>query len=538
MQQKRLPFNISILEPTKQKVGHLAEITASDIWDTSSGEYHPAGLYSTLIFGLAGEQKRNQQHALIKLNTTVFHPKLLMEIFRLKGLYKDILEGKGYAIFDKKLKDFVRSDALDGDTGFHFFVKHFNDIKFARNESKRRDLNIDLIEKYRKVALMDKLVVLPAGLRDIEMTEGGRPIEHELSKLYRSVLTSAATISPVMQNKETADLDLTRWKVQRAVLEVYAYLENMISGKSGFIQGKWAARRVFGSTRNVISAMDMTAEDMDSPRLADINTTQVGIHQFIKGCSPLIQHKLNTTLLVDIVSNPDGEVPLIDPKTLKLVPVKLKQKTRDKWTTIDGLNDTMNGFDLLERRHKPVMVDGHFLALIYKDEKSFRIFKNMEELPPHLEKENVYPLTWAELFYYAAHSVSDRVYGFVTRYPVTGLGSIYPTKLYCKSTNPAISLTELADDWTSSGSVFPEMPDADKGSQSFVDTTIPHSAMLKPLGADFDGDTVSLTLVYSDESVKEMRKILNGKEMYLQASGGLMYDTTTDVSSWVLKNFK
>lgn len=485
MKIKKTPFNISILDVGDKRVANISEVTASDIRDTSTGDLHAGGLYSPDIFGVPGTRVRNTRHGYISLKVKVFNPELLRKLFKLKGLYKEILEGRGYALFDPKEKDFVRSNAIDGETGFHFFVTHLAKLKFKRNKSSARDLYIDEIEKYRDLLLMDKLIVLPAGLRELEMARDDRPIEHELTKLYRSVLNSAATISDNMAGKEDALLDSTRWNIQRGVLEVYEYLFNMIGGKTGYIQSRWAKRRVFGSTRNVISAMDISAEHLRSERLPDVTTTQIGLHQFIKGTVPLVRHKLRTTVAAEMIASIDGNVTLVDPKTLKPTLIKISQKARDRWTTDDGLEELINAFDRNETRHDPVKVGGYYLALIFNDGKNFKVFNDISELPEEFSRDNVSPLTWAELFYLAAVDHVKRSKAFITRYPVTGLGSIYPSDIYLRTTITGKRLNRMGPGWSTTNEVLSEFPI--KG-EKFIDTLLLHTVNLPGLGADFDGD--------------------------------------------------
>lgn len=52
----------------------------------------------------------------------------------------------------------------------------------------------------------------------------------------------------------------------------------------------------------------------------------------------------------------------------------------------------------------------------------------------------------------------------------------------------------------------------------------------------FDGDMLSLSLVFSDEAVAEVDERLNDPSSYLAPSGGLTYKTTTDVTEWVLRS--
>ena len=69
----------------------------------------------------------------------------------MKSIYSDIMEGKVYATFDKKLGDFVPCDKtfVGGNTGYTFFLSHFEDLKFVHTNSHTRASKIKVIEKAR-----------------------------------------------------------------------------------------------------------------------------------------------------------------------------------------------------------------------------------------------------------------------------------------------------------------------------------------------------------------------------------------------------
>jgi len=54
---------------------------------------------------------------------------------------------------------------------------------------------------------------------------------------------------------------------------------------------------------------------------------------------------------------------------------------------------------------------------------------------------------------------------------------------------------------------------------NYIDTIIPHNTMLEALGADFDGDTVSLRSVYSQEANLECEKLINSPKYLLDVTG-------------------
>ena len=52
----------------------------------------------------------------------------------------------------------------------------------------------------------------------------------------------------------------------------------------------------------------------------------------------------------------------------------------------------------------------------------------------------------------------------------------------------------------------------------------------------FDGDTVSLNVVYTEDSIKEVNDLLNSNKYYLSPEGSIAYSADDDVISLVLKH--
>lgn len=533
---RNVPFNIVLLSNKSHVTESMVPINSLSIMDHRSADFHPQGLYSNIIFGEQGTDERDRKYAYIYLKTPVFHPLYFKELHRLKSLYSDIIMGRAYATWNEKEKDFERATQgiLDGETGFSFFIKHFPNLVFKQGESKERQLRIQLLEKYRDRALIKFFIVIPAGLRDVQIDEESRPVEEEINPLYRRIISAANTIPANLPDENSMMLDGPRRSMQTGINAVFDYIFNILEGKKGFLSGKFGSRRVFGTTRNVISAMETDDEILGSPRGPDMNTTIVGLFQFLKAAEPLIaKSEMKRGFMAQFFEEIDQTPMLVNKKTLKAVPVSISAKMRDKWGTEAGIEGLINGFKYPKNRHLPVQIDGHYLKLIYQDDKNFRVMDSIDDLKEGYDKANVRPMTYAEMFYINAYRVVKRTRCFNTRYPVTGPGSIYPNKVYVKTTSKALRLTELDINWQPIEEEAYEFP-MTVGKGAFHDTQVVHNVYLPHLGADFDGDTLSFSIVHSDEAVKEIDDLLNSKTNYLSTTGSLNYDVTTDVTDWVL----
>lgn len=529
------PFNVEVLKLTGQNTQSLKPVTVTDIYEGGTNNFHEDGLYSTSIFGPSGSEDRGKRFSYIDLKLGIIHPLLFTHLSRLKGLYKDIIAGKKYAKWDNKLKDLVAATEEDGETGFAFFITHFKNIKFKKNNSDQRNLRISVIEKYREELLTTKWLVIPAGLREINV-EDGRVQEEEIADLYRKVISISNAITLIGGNANDPVFDRPRYSLQLAINAVYEYIENMLTGKKGFIQAKWGSRRIFNGTRNVISSLDTGTDDLESPRSIDATDTVVGLYQTAKGVLPLSSYWLMNGHLKKIFQGTDT-IPLVDRKSKKTIWVNVSSETLERWTTTEGIQKFINYYGNATIRHKPIMVEGKFLAMIYKDDVGFRILNpgEYDRLVPSV-KEKCQPITHAELLYIAGYDKWNTLACIITRYPITGLGSTYPSTVYVKTTveaDPKFELNEMFEPISEEHQAL-EFP---RYGVPFFDTigVNPNRITQGPgLGADFDGDTVSCNFLTSMEAIKEIHDLFERPQGYMDPRGGFqMYGI--DTIDWLLR---
>jgi hypothetical protein len=537
MTRAMLPFNIEILKLEPRTLATMKPVTSLDYYENTNGQLHEDGLFSVSIFGRVGDELRDERFSYIDLGASIFHPAIYKTLVQLKGLYQGILLGTTYARWDEAQKDFVAADELHGKTGYGFFMEHWRDIEFHRTRSPLRDIRLKLIDKYQDRAMLDKILVLPAGLRDIEVGDDGRPVVGEVNTFYRKLLAVSRTVADSHASHDSPSLNLPRQVMQQAFNDTYEFFTRMLEGKKGFVQNRWGGRRIASGTRNVISAMNGSTALLGGPRAPKYNDTIVGLYQAAIALLPISIFHLRTHYLDDIFALGDGKARLVDPKTLKGVITSVSSLAFDKWTTNEGLEKVISNYGELTTRKKAVMVDDYYMALIYRGpDGTFRVFSDIDELPKHLSRKDVHPINYTELLYLSGYQVWNTYYGFVTRYPITGTGSTYPTSIYLKTTTVGEERRELGHDWQPLGPdhVALEFPKADL--DTFVDSLVLSPTRLEGLGADFDGDTCSLNMVYSRESLKSCQDYLNTKNAYVDPRGGLRASSSTFTAELVLRS--
>lgn len=528
------PVNARLVKGDDPNFKRMRPVTVGDIHDTSTNDFHEEGFYSKTIFGDVGTRERYLSESHIKLNVKILDPTFFHVLVSLKSIYKGIIEGKVYATWNDKLKDFEKSDVIYGETGYKFFVSHLHEIVFKKTRSPQRRDKLEFIAKYINNCYISNYVVIGAGLRDYEVKADGRPTEHEITKIYRKILNSANAIPEGNRRNSDYVSDAIRWNIQKHVNEAYIFIIDMVKGDSGAFQSKYMKRRITNTTRNVISASDAAGDHAHSPRIPDIDQATVGLLQFAVSTIPLFSNAIFTTFGKPIYDDPNSEISLFDKNTLKPIKTKLSQGEKDKWSTSDGVTKMIGSFFKPEIRDKPVTIDGHYLAMVYKDKESIRVFVPEDLSIERFDLDNIEPMTWAELFYLCIDTYKDRVRAFTTRYPVKDIGSTFAVKPYLKTTLKTQRLTVLDPSMEKTDKEYLEYPVKGK---KYLETMSPHTVNLPELGADFDGDKMSFLAFWSDEAVAEADKILNSINFYLNPDGGLRYSFGNDTVNMILPNF-
>lgn len=525
MKKALVPFNINLLIPSPQQLKMLGQVTSHEIFEGLGGNFHEKGLFSVEIFGRVGSSEREGRFGYIKLGLSVIHPVIYRNILKLKAFYEDIILGKAYAIFDNEVKDFVKSNELEGRTGYTFFFDNWKKVDFKDTGSGIRKNRLQLIAKYLQQCTLDDFLVSPAAYREVEIDAYGRVTLDEVNEHYRSLLTQTNGIPDYFgPNDDKSIYDRKRVAIQNNIQAIYTHFEKLLSGKGGFIQANWASRKVFNGTRNVISSMDTNAADLDLPNRPGFKDVAVGLLQGSVAVKPKTIYHLRNSIISDIFDSNVNRVELLDKKTLKRVWVDVPTATIDKWGTPDGLEKVINELRVVDQRARPIEIEGHYIGLVYlDDDDNFKVFRDIDQLPDNLNKKFVRPISYAELIYLSGLSMWNTTVGIVTRYPIENYNSSIPCRMYLKTTVVGELRYQLDHNWERDESlpIALEYPIIGKNySAQWHDSLSLPPSTLAPLGADFDGDTCSFVAAYAKESIEEGNLFFKSRLAYLRAGGG------------------
>lgn len=476
-------FNIDIITVRDEDVKNLGEITRPNIFESNTTKFDPEGLFSTDIFGPLGSDIRKTSLGYIDLKLDTMHPHVFTLLMSLNSKYEEILEGKVRAKYDIEKGDLVE-DKINGKSGYSYFMSVLPRIKFNDNGSEERKHKIELVKRYANQKHMsNKLLVLPAGLRDYRVDSSGKPMESEVNSLYRKVLAITSLIKTIKVNEKNAELlDPIRFKLQKAVCEIYEYFYGLINGKKKFIQDKWVKRAIVNGTRNVLTPVPYKLTNLNNNKITT-NHTVCGLYQFIKAISPITMNRVKTMFINKFISQNSNTAKLVDAGTMKTTLVNININKRDEWLSMEGMVKIMNKMKQPDLRFEPVIIDNNYLQLVYDNGRDIVVLDDTKEITKDMEPEFIRPITYIEMFYISIYDVKDKYPGFVTRYPVANLGGIYPCYVYVKTTfkSRVVNMTINGNKM-----VMEEYPILGEECMESVSASAQH---IKALGGDYDGDS-------------------------------------------------
>lgn len=406
---KLAPFNATILDPNEYiERKNILPVTSMAMYETSTERFHPDGLYSEAIFGQIGSRDRLIKRGYIDLKTDIITPHLYAQIITLKQFYKEVISGKTYAYFDNELKDLAvtTSDDPRGRTGYAFFLEMLPKIKFNETDSNKRQNKLELIYKFKNKWFIDKLIVLPAGVRDVKIKHG-RAAPEEINKYYLALMS--LTKSLPLEKTSDPIFDGIRYQIQMKVQEIYEYIWNILDGKGGFSQGKYMRRGVVYSNRNVITSAPLTrVNSPESPNAYSADEVYVPLYQAMKGAVPLVAYKLHKVIFDPIFNNQTTNIPLIKKVNDEYITSyeEIENEELSKFTTSEGITGLINGFRNVEIQKEPatcLIMDRtnklnieerkRFLELVYDNGTDIYTFRNVNDFVNFYEHKQNYNLS-------------------------------------------------------------------------------------------------------------------------------------------------
>ena len=237
------------------------------------------GLLSNTIFGITKEERAGI-FAYIDLHGWFLDPSCYKSWVKVDRNIKNIVHGTDtYKITDSG--EIVQDPA--GKTGIEFLRKNISKIKFATNESIKRDINVKYLEKNRNKMFIQKYLVIPPFYRDKNTSSSSRTVGLAgINKLYNDLIIAANSLTATQDYMFDAT-DAMNGRVQEIILNIYnwfcgtssstaAEVNNRgIQGKFGILRRANMSKTANYSSRLVISAPELKVE---KPEYMKVNINQ------------------------------------------------------------------------------------------------------------------------------------------------------------------------------------------------------------------------------------------------------------------------
>lgn len=543
-QQDFLSFNPLDVE-NFIKVNHLQQIK-NPMFFSGNNIPTPDGLLSNEIFGINKEQ-RTTIFGYIDLGGPYFINPLMYTIWqKLDRKIIDCVYGNGtYRINEEDGKLILDPD---GETGIDFLYKNIDKFNWKKNNSRSRNENIDFLNKYRNYIFTKKMIVIPPFYRDVD-TSAKYVSVGEINKLYDSLIQAS---NGIREQSAYEELGLSvsnsvKGRVQDIMLKIYDYLtrgflngkqstSGAIAGKLGILRRTANSKTTDYSARLVISAPNLKVENMDD-LLIDADHCAVPMASICTNFFPYIlsyirnffmnQFQTEITRYTLDSKGKEVKVNLMDWRVA--FPDEVLTHQIDEY--IHGFSGRFNPIKYpVERNNYGIESIGFTFtgniisdtAVLDKDNPTIADLKSAK-LTPLQER----PMTWCDLLYMAAVEVTRDKTVLITRYPIDSCYNQFPLLINVSSTHRTEPIVVNGVLYKH----YPRIRKEDIGvntSNLFIDTLNVPNIYLGSMGADYDGDQVTVKSVYSVEANQELRDQINSKRHYISLGGKNIMETTNE----------
>ena len=227
---------------------NIKEVTSAK-YQLGEKKIEPNGLFSEEIFGRLASNERKRKFGFINLKTKIIHPEAWDIVCGIDTTISKILNmNDNFTLNDDG--SIIQNDS--GNSGISFFISIIDKINFKKFKKKDR---VDFFLKNKDKIIIDKFLVWPAGIRDIQISRSTDFIKMEsteINKLYVRLINQTRSI-PV--DIELIPLEISQLlvnNVQRTCLEINNWIRNKMKGKTGLIRGGSLTKSTDYSARLVI----------------------------------------------------------------------------------------------------------------------------------------------------------------------------------------------------------------------------------------------------------------------------------------------
>ena len=485
------------------------------------------GLLSTEIFGITPSERKHN-FAYIDLHGHFLQPIVYKQLKRLDRRIDFIISGtKKYSISDSG----AIVDDDNGDTGIEWLYKNWDKIKWRKNSSGIRSERIDLLtENPRDVLFMRYFLVIPAFYRDINLQKAGvgRPSLHELN--VGSDQTNGSSYSKLLRLAISLNtsgafafaLNNTKFQIQLCIVDLYNYFKSRVEKKFGIIKKGIMGKSIDYGSRMVISSPHFDHERFDQA-ICDTNHCGLPLANCISNAVPFFVGWLSDFFRRETESM-ENKYPVYDVKTKQVRYITLKNPAAH--FNDDYCNKLMNKFIYsYNERFDPIELPtddpGGPFYMVFKG----KVLEPEKVIREYGEKQRYMTLT--DLMFIAASNIYKDKHVIITRYPITSFQSLYPIQVNILTTQDTCTMEYGGQTYKFYPVIDVSIP-KDKVASQFINVLWMQNDLLERLDADYDGDTVSVRTVFSQEANLECKRLMEEPTQFLNSNGTNIRSTTKE----------
>ncbi len=245
MKLKLIDFNKFI---TKEGIKEVRTVKH----ESKSGKPDAEGLFSEEIFGRIGSPQRRAKFGYIDLKLSVIHPEIWDVVIGINPIFNKIIAEKNTYILDP---DGNLIEDPTGETGMNFFITNFDKFNLKKLGKNRKEY-VNFITKNKDLVFIDNILVLPAGVRDIQYsktTGKTRVVSAEINDLYGELISNTKTIPENITMLPDEIISSMITAIQRKVIEINEWIRKRLKGKAGLIRHGMLRKFVDYSGRLIIA---------------------------------------------------------------------------------------------------------------------------------------------------------------------------------------------------------------------------------------------------------------------------------------------
>ena len=479
------------------------------------------GLFSPIIFGDTPKEKM-RNHGYINLKRKFFHPYIYEVVRALSNKIDLVASGQGVWNISEdgeleEIKDQSDVRYNEDNTGLSWLIENFRKISFKETPSDIRKERLKLINNLRDDQIfITKWVVIPLFWRDYDKSTGKASVP-EINYKYTKLINHANSIDNEILSMAK---HLTMYKIQTALVDIRKDGQALIEKKKGAFQKTILGKSPDFGGRGVISVPSLNGCDVPDDCLVDVLHSGIPLSYCISTGYPFIIKWL-TEFFEDTFRNRQTIPAYRKGKDGKYQVEYVEIEDQTEYYTKDYIDKKLEMFKKTfgAERFETIKIrckDGSEAEMLFTG-KGYA-------LKPDAAGANTIsnrPLTWTDLVYLAAVETLSDKHCYITRYPLTDYFGTFPTKVSVLSTIHTAPMII-------NGKVYPHYPVIDLSlppsevATQFIDTISISNLYLDAIGGDYDGDTVSLKILFSLEANQEAAEMLENIKHYVSIQGKLV----------------